>query len=270
MHVSAHAVSDRTEPRLSRTRLLLLLIAGVAALLTLAACGKVDNSTEIAADGSGVQTLTVTISEGDMEKIDGGAETVEATIQENTPGLSYEGMTKDGTDTVFTMALEFADAEDYAAKAQPVLAAAWADEDGRGDVHAAEPTVQPRVHPHPQLHRRRPHPLGREGAGRRGQDRGRERERHRQRTGAGRGHGDGRRRRPGADHLREPGQRRGLEQRGLRRLRQREGRDHAARRTPPRTPTPAPSPTSCSVRRTWTRRTTSTPSSSPRPRTAAS
>ncbi|MDN6301889.1 MAG: hypothetical protein L0J57_02405 [Brachybacterium sp.] len=116
-------MSDRTEPRLSRTRLLLLLIAGVAALLTLAACGKVDNSTEIAADGSGVQTLTVTISEGDMEKIDGGAETVEATIQENTPGLSYEGMTKDGTDTVFTMALEFADAEDYAAKAQPVLAA---------------------------------------------------------------------------------------------------------------------------------------------------
>ncbi|ATG50598.1 hypothetical protein CFK38_03000 [Brachybacterium vulturis] len=116
-------VSGRGDSRLSRSRLLLLLIAGIAALLALAACGEVDSSTEIAADGSGVQTLTITISESDMEKINGGAATVESTIEEHNPGLTYQGMTKDGTDTVFTLTLEFTGAKDYAAKAQPVLAA---------------------------------------------------------------------------------------------------------------------------------------------------
>lgn len=123
MHATVHSESDRSASRLSRSRLLLLLIAGIAALLTLAACGEVDNSTEIGADGSGAQTLTVTISESDMERIEGGAATVESTIEEHNPGLTYTGMTKNGTDTVFTMTLEFTDAKDYAAKAQPVLAA---------------------------------------------------------------------------------------------------------------------------------------------------
>ncbi|ASK65795.1 hypothetical protein CFK39_08035 [Brachybacterium avium] len=123
MHASAHALSDRGDSRLSGSRLLLLLIAGIAALLTLAACGEVDSSTEISADGSGVQTLVVTVSESDMDKIDGGAATVESTIEEHNPGLTYQGMTKNGTDTVFTLTLEFTDAKDYAAKAQPVLAA---------------------------------------------------------------------------------------------------------------------------------------------------
>ena len=123
MHEVVRPLSGRPGSRISGMRLLLMLLAGVAALLTLAACGEVDNATEISSDGSGVQTLAVRISEADMEKIEGGAATVEATIEESNPGLTYEGMTEDGTDTVFTMALEFADAEDYAAKAQPVLAA---------------------------------------------------------------------------------------------------------------------------------------------------
>lgn len=123
MHILAHPTSCRQAQGLSRPRLLLLLFTGIAALLTLAACGEVDNATEINADGSGVQTLTVTIGESDMESIDGGAATVESTIESRNPGLSYQGMTKDGTDTVFTLTLEFDSADDYAAKAQPVLAA---------------------------------------------------------------------------------------------------------------------------------------------------
>lgn len=122
MHTLAHPTSRRQALGLSRPRLL-LLFAAIAALLTLAACGTVDNDTEISTDGSGVQTLTVTIDENDMDRIDGGAATVESTIESSNPGLSYQGMTKNGTDTVFTLALEFDGAEDYAAKAQPVLAA---------------------------------------------------------------------------------------------------------------------------------------------------
>lgn len=117
-------VSSPRSPRaLSRSRLLVVMFAGIAAMFVLAACGKVDNATEIAADGSGVQTLTVTISESDMERIDGGADTVESTVEASNPGLGYQGMTKNGTDTVFTFTLEFDGAEDYAAKVQPVLAA---------------------------------------------------------------------------------------------------------------------------------------------------
>ena len=123
MHILTHPTSRRQAPGLSRPRLLLLLFAGIAALLALAACGKVDDATEISSDGSGVQTLTVTIGENDMDKIDGGADTVEAVIESSNPGLSYEGATKDGTDTVFTMTLEFEDAQDYAEKAQPALEA---------------------------------------------------------------------------------------------------------------------------------------------------
>ena len=63
------------------------------------------------------------ISETDMDKIDGGTKTVEAAIEEHNPGLTYEGSEKDGTDTVFTMVLEFSDAKDYAAKAQKALEA---------------------------------------------------------------------------------------------------------------------------------------------------
>lgn len=109
--------------RISRSRLLLYLFAGIAAMLTLAACGQVDNSTEISSDGSGVQTLSVVISESDMESIDGGVATIESTIEAKNPGLSYEGSSKDGTDTIFTFTLDFANADDYAAKVQPILEA---------------------------------------------------------------------------------------------------------------------------------------------------
>ncbi|MGO1390826.1 MULTISPECIES: hypothetical protein [Brachybacterium] len=120
---TARPIVLRTSWGMSRLRLMLLMLAGAAAMLLLAACGEVDDVTEISEDGSGVQTLAVTISESDMEDIDGGAKAVESVIEAKNPGLSYEGMTKDGTDTVFTLTLEFADAKDYAKKAQPVLAA---------------------------------------------------------------------------------------------------------------------------------------------------
>lgn len=117
----AVAASRRPSAGISRHRLLLVLLAAIGVLLVLSACGRVDSTTEIAADGSGTQTLAVTISESDMDSIDGGAATVEAAIEEHNPGLTYEGMEKDGTDTVFTMTLEFSDAKDYAAKAQKAL-----------------------------------------------------------------------------------------------------------------------------------------------------
>jgi len=121
MHSVAVAASRRPSAGISRHRLLLVLLAAIGALLVLSACGRVDSTTEIAADGSGTQTLAVTISESDMDSIDGGAATVEAVIDEHNPGLAYEGHEKDGTDTVFTMTLEFSDAKDYAAKAQKAL-----------------------------------------------------------------------------------------------------------------------------------------------------
>ena len=123
MHSVAVASPRRPLAGISRARLLLVLLAGLGALLALSACGKVGSTTEIAADGSGTQTLAVTISETDMDKIDGGTKTVEAAIEEHNPGLTYEGSEKDGTDTVFTMTLEFSDAKDYAAKAQKALEA---------------------------------------------------------------------------------------------------------------------------------------------------
>lgn len=121
MHSVAVAAPRRPFAGVSRFRLLLVLLAGIGALLVLSACGRVGSTTEIAADGSGTQTLAVTISEQDMDSIDGGAATVEAVIEEHNPGLTYEGMEKDGTDSVFTMTLEFSDAKDYAAKAQKAL-----------------------------------------------------------------------------------------------------------------------------------------------------
>ena len=121
MRSVAVAAPYRPSAGISRHRLLLVLLAGIGALLVLSACGRVDSTTAIAADGSGTQTLAVTISESDMDSIDGGAATVEAAIEEHNPGLTYEGMEKDGTDTVFTMTLEFSDAKDYAAKAQKAL-----------------------------------------------------------------------------------------------------------------------------------------------------
>ena len=121
MRSVAVAAPYRPSAGISRCRLLLVLLAGIGALLVLSACGRVDSTTAIAADGSGTQTLAVTISESDMDSIDGGAATVEAAIEEHNPGLTYEGMEKDGTDTVFTMTLEFSDAKDYAAKAQKAL-----------------------------------------------------------------------------------------------------------------------------------------------------
>src|SRR5690606_35710521 len=121
MHSVAVAASRRPSAGISRHRLLLVLLAAIGALLVLSACGRVDSTTEIAADGSGTQTLAVTISESDMDSIDGGAATVEAVIDEHNPGLAYEGHEKDGTDTVFTMTLEPSDAKDYAAKAQKAL-----------------------------------------------------------------------------------------------------------------------------------------------------
>ena len=121
MRSVAVAAPYRPSAGISRYRLLLVLLAGIGALLVLSACGRVDSTTAIAADGSGTQTLAVTISESDMDSIDGGAATVEAAIEEHNPGLTYEGMEKDGTDTVFTMTLEFSDAKDYAAKAQKAL-----------------------------------------------------------------------------------------------------------------------------------------------------
>lgn len=123
MHTTVTPSPFLVERGLSRSRLLLLLFAGIAAMFLLAACGEVDDSTEIAADGTGVQTLAVVISETDMEDVDGGAKTIESVIEANNPGLDYQGMTKNGTDTVFTLALSFKDAKDYAAKAQPILAA---------------------------------------------------------------------------------------------------------------------------------------------------
>ena len=123
MHSVAVATPRRPFAGISRARLLLVLLAGIGTLLILSACGTVDSSTEVSADGSGTQTLTVTISEQDMADIDGGAATVEAVIEEHNPGLSYGGYAMNGTDTVFTMTLEFSDAADYAAKAQPVLEA---------------------------------------------------------------------------------------------------------------------------------------------------
>ncbi|MGO2360114.1 MAG: hypothetical protein ACTH6N_03195 [Brachybacterium tyrofermentans] len=123
MHITTSPSSSLAERGLSRSRLLLLLFAGIAAVFLLAACGEVDDSTEIEADGSGVQTLAVVIGETDMEDVEGGAATIESVIEANNPGLEYQGMTKNGTDTVFTLTLSFKDAKDYAAKAQPVLAA---------------------------------------------------------------------------------------------------------------------------------------------------
>lgn len=123
MRIPAPTVPRPLTPGLSRPRLLLLVLAGLAALLALAACGTVDTETTIAPDGSGKQTLTVTISESDLESVDGGADAVEAVIKDKNPGLTYEGRKKNGTDTVFTLALEFSDASDYAAKAKPVLEA---------------------------------------------------------------------------------------------------------------------------------------------------
>lgn len=123
MRTLVPTIATGAAARPSRARLLLLLLAGVGALLVLAGCGEVDNTTEVATDGSGTQTLTVRIGESDMDRIDGGADTVEATIEEHNPGLEYQGTSKDGTDTLFTMTLEFGDAEDYAAKVQPVLEA---------------------------------------------------------------------------------------------------------------------------------------------------
>ncbi len=123
MHSVAVAPPHRPSAGASRARLWLVLLAAVGALLVLSACGTVDSTTEIAADGSGTQTLAVRISESDMDSIDGGAKTVEAVIEEHNPGLTYKGSTKDGTDTVFTMVLEFSDAKDYSAKAQKVLEA---------------------------------------------------------------------------------------------------------------------------------------------------
>lgn len=93
---------------LSRYRLLLVLLAALGALLLLSACAEVDDETVV---------------ESDMERVEGGAAAVERVLEENNPGLAYQGMEKNGTDTVYTMTLEFSDAEDYAAKAQPVLAA---------------------------------------------------------------------------------------------------------------------------------------------------
>ena len=121
MRSVAVAAPYRPSAGISRHRLLLVLLAAIGVLLVLSACGRVDSTTAIAADGSGTQTLAVTISESDMDSIDGGAATVEAAIEEHNPGLTYEGMEKDGTDTVFTMTLEFSDAKDYAAKAQKAL-----------------------------------------------------------------------------------------------------------------------------------------------------
>ena len=121
MRSVAVAAPYRPSAGISRCRLLLVLLAAIGVLLVLSACGRVDSTTAIAADGSGTQTLAVTISESDMDSIDGGAATVEAAIEEHNPGLTYEGMEKDGTDTVFTMTLEFSDAKDYAAKAQKAL-----------------------------------------------------------------------------------------------------------------------------------------------------
>jgi hypothetical protein len=123
MHSVAVAAPRRPSAGISRARLWLVLLAALGALLALSACGTVDSTTEIAADGSGTQTLAVTISETDMDKIDGGAKTVEAVIEEHNPGFAYKGSEKNGTDTVFTMVLEFSDAKDYAAKAQKALEA---------------------------------------------------------------------------------------------------------------------------------------------------
>lgn len=123
MHSVAVAAPRRPSAGISRTRLWLVLLAGLGALLALSACGTVDSTTEIAADGSGTQTLAVRISETDMEDVDGGATTIEAVIEKHNPGLTYKGSEKDGTDTVFTMVLEFSDAKDYAAKAQKALEA---------------------------------------------------------------------------------------------------------------------------------------------------
>ena len=55
MRSVAVAAPYRPSAGISRYRLLLVLLAGIGALLVLSACGRVDSTTAIAADGSGTR-----------------------------------------------------------------------------------------------------------------------------------------------------------------------------------------------------------------------
>ena len=103
---------------------LMTLAMGVLALL-LSGCGELSTTTEVNADGSGIERFSVKINSGDMEKVQGGVETIESVVNEKNPGgFTFDGSDKDSEgNTIVKVSLAFDSPDDYTAKAKTALEA---------------------------------------------------------------------------------------------------------------------------------------------------
>ncbi|WP_124040034.1 hypothetical protein [Neoactinobaculum massilliense] len=129
-------------PLPQRVKQLALALLVVLALVLLTACGaKVDTKLTLDEKGAGSRVMTLTMStqdaadatSSDTGYIHGGMDAVDASIKQHVPaGLSYSGMTNDGTNYTGTFTLTFSSIADYQEKAAALLAASGDD---------TEPTV---------------------------------------------------------------------------------------------------------------------------------
>ncbi|MBV7412641.1 hypothetical protein KRX56_07900 [Dermabacteraceae bacterium TAE3-ERU27] len=110
---------------LSRARGLGWFLGALFAVLLLAGCGgKIDTNLTINDDGSGIRTMTVSVSPEDMQKVQGGQASIEKLIADLKPAqLEYQGVKKNGNDVVFTFSLPFKSLEEYSTKATEIVKA---------------------------------------------------------------------------------------------------------------------------------------------------
>lgn len=108
-----------------RLHILLITLAMGALALILSGCGELSTTTEVNADGSGIERFSVKINSGDMEKIPGGVGTIESVINEKNPGgFTFDGTEKDAEgNTIVKVSIAFDSPDDYAAKAKSALEA---------------------------------------------------------------------------------------------------------------------------------------------------
>ncbi len=101
------------------------LLAGVVLLLS--ACGAVISTTlTVNEDGSGVRTITATLSASDIaDHVTGGVAAIEGAITASLPSaMTYEGRTEGPEgESVFTFTVPFEDPEDYQEKVVSILGA---------------------------------------------------------------------------------------------------------------------------------------------------
>ena len=110
----------------SKRHRLVVMIAALALLLGLSACADIDTVLKINNDGSGVRTITGTVTADDLKEAKGGVPAIEKVIKANVPkDMTYAGKAagKEPNSTVFTFTIAFKDEAEYKKKVTSILAA---------------------------------------------------------------------------------------------------------------------------------------------------